>query len=82
MSNPFNFIIGILFITVGIPVICNTIVTLIYGPKELRKDRKGRGGSYIHNKKENQMLEEVYYGLKDLGKRVQNLETILDDEGE
>lgn len=31
---------------------------------------------------EQRMLEDIYYGLKDLGKRVDNLETILEDKGE
>ena len=82
MNNPFNFVLGILFIVIGIPVISNTIITLIYGPKEGRKYRKSRKhGSHYNNDEDTQMLEEIYYGLSDLGKRVKNLETILDEEG-
>lgn len=79
-----NFVLAILFIVVGIPVICNTLVKLIHGPKELRKDKRDRMNRQEKEKmdRDSEMLEEIYYGLKDLGKRVENLETIMDDQGE
>lgn len=76
--------LGILFICVGIPVISGTIVSLIHGPKEVRKEKKRRM-KMEHEKyseAEKEMLEEIYYGLSDLGKRVSNLETILYDKEE
>ncbi|QEN05190.1 hypothetical protein EW093_10860 [Thiospirochaeta perfilievii] len=84
MYNPQEFVLGILFIVVGIPVISGTIVSLVHGPKELRKEkwRKRHQDSSAKNDKESEMLEEIYYGLSDLNKRVKNLETILEDQGE
>lgn len=83
MSNPFNFVLGILFIVIGIPVLSNTIITLIHGPKETRKDRKHKKyNNFDVNSEDSKMLEEIYYGLRDLGKRVKNLETILDNQGD
>lgn len=84
MFNVQEFVLGIIFIVVGIPVISGTIVSLVHGPKELRKDkwRKRHQESDEKSDKEHEMLEEIYYGLSDLNKRVKNLETILEDQGE
>lgn len=81
MFNPFTFVLAILFITVGIPVICGTIVKIVHGPKELRKKKWKKLSQEEQERsiKEREMLEEIYYGLSDLGKRVKNLETILDE---
>lgn len=83
MYSPFSFVLGILFIVIGIPVLSNTIITLIHGPKELRRERKYKKNSEDRNQKDkdSEMLKEIYYGLGDLGKRVKNLETILDAQG-
>ncbi len=80
--DPFRFVLSIIFIVVGIPVISSAVVTLIHGPKETRKDKKRRKDKDYTEKseKEHEMLEEIYYGLSDLGKRVKNLETILEDQ--
>lgn len=79
MSNPFNFVLGILFIVIGIPILSNTIITLIHGPKETRKDRKFKSNNdNSTTRDDSKMLEEIYHGLSDLGKRIKNLETILD----
>lgn len=79
-----EFVLSILFILVGIPVISRTIVSLVHGPKELRREkwRKRHQDSEEKSEKEHEMLEEIYYGLSDLNKRVKNLETILEDQGE
>lgn len=81
MHSPFSFVLAILFITVGIPVICGTVVKLVHGPKELRKKKwkKMSEEEQERSLKDREMLEEIYYGLSDLGKRVNNLETILDE---
>lgn len=78
----FEFVLAIIFISVGIPVICNSIVTLIHGPKGTRKDNKKQSAQEYANRseKDREMLEEIYYGLSDLGKRINNLETILDEK--
>lgn len=84
MYNPQSFVLGILFIVIGIPVLSGTIISIIHGPKELRKDKKYRRKNQEseQNTKDREMLEEIYYGLGDLGKRVKNLETILQDQGD
>ncbi|MGL1893995.1 MAG: hypothetical protein OCD02_20320 [Spirochaetaceae bacterium] len=78
--DPFEFVLAIIFIVVGIPVISSAIVTLIHGPKASRKDKKrhGKHGHSEESNKDREMLDEIYYGLSDLGKRIGNLETILD----
>ncbi len=84
MSNPFEFVLAILFICVGIPVIGGVLVSIVHGPKEFRK-KKWQDKSQEEKRrseKESEMLEEIYYGLNDLGKRIKNLETILDAQGD
>lgn len=72
-----DFVLAILFIVIGLPIICGTIVKIIHGPKD--KKKKGKGKDNVGDQDKNQeILEEIFYGLKDLGKRVNNLETILD----
>jgi hypothetical protein len=84
MVNPQSFVLGILFIVIGIPVISSTIINLVHGPKEVRKDRKRkyREEKQDRSDEDSRMLEEIYHGLSDLGKRVKNLETILDSQGD
>lgn len=79
-----EFVLAFFAIVVGIPVISKTLISLVHGPKELRKDkwRKRHQESDEKSDKEREMLEEIYYGLSDLNKRVKNLETILEDQGE
>ncbi len=76
-----EFVLAFFAIVVGIPVVCGTLVSLIHGPKESKKERKQRlkNGPAVDNDKNQEILEEIFYGLQDLGKRVKNLETILDD---
>ena len=75
-----SFVLGFFAIVVGIPVVCDTIVTIIHGPKDVRKEKKKfMKEKYTQDYEKNQeIMEEIYYGLKDLGKRVGNLETILE----
>ncbi|MBN2616774.1 MAG: hypothetical protein JXR64_00530 [Spirochaetales bacterium] len=81
MSSSYEFVLAILFICVGIPVLSGTIISIIHGPKEYRKKKWKNMNQEERDKndRDQQMLEDIYYGLKDLGKRVSNLETILDD---
>lgn len=82
-GNP-EFVLAFFAIVVGIPVISKTLISIIHGPKELRRNKwqKMNQEDRARNDKEQEMLEEIYYGLSDLGKRVKNLETILEDQGE
>lgn len=79
-----EFVLAFFAIVVGIPVVCSTLVKLIHGPKEKRKARRHRMDQEerLKNDRDSELLEEIFHGLKDLGKRVSNLETILDDQGE
>lgn len=79
-----QFVLSILFILIGIPVICGTLVKIIHGPKELRKKKgdKLNQDEMLRKERDSEILEEIFYGLKDLGKRVNNLETIMDEKGE
>lgn len=62
----------IVFIVIGLPSICLTIIFLtkmiLKQGKETKKQNKDE---------DTQVIEHIYYGLKDLHKRVDNLETIL-----
>ncbi len=77
-----EFVLAFFAIVVGIPVVCGTLVKIIHGPKEYRKEkqRKRDQSDQLNSEKNQEMLEEIYYGLSDMGKRVKNLETILDDQ--
>ena len=56
-----------IFICVGLPIICITLV-------KLNKQNSKKTGE---NKQEN--LDELYYSIKEMKKRISNLETILYD---
>ncbi len=62
----------IVFIVIGLPSICLTVIFLtkmiLKQGKETRKQNKDE---------DTVVIEQIYYGLKDLHKRVDNLETIL-----
>lgn len=79
-----QFVLSLLFILIGIPVICGTLVKIIHGPKELRKKKRDKlnQDEMLRKERDSEILEEIFYGLKDLGKRVNNLETIMDEKGE
>jgi hypothetical protein len=57
----------IVFICVGLPIICGTIVSI--NKHDSKKTRE--------NNQEN--LDELYYSIKEMKKRISNLETILYD---
>lgn len=76
-----NFVLSILFILVGIPVICNTIVKIARPPGD-KRSKKGKSSGSSVNEQDREVLEEIFYGLKDLNKRIENLETILYEKEE
>lgn len=57
----------IVFICVGLPIICGTIISI-----NKHDSKKSRQGSQ-------ETLDELYYSIKDMKKRITNLETILFD---
>lgn len=62
----------IVFIVIGLPVICLTILFLA---KMIMK--QGNANRKKHQDEDLEIIEEIYHGMKDLHKRVDNLETIL-----
>lgn len=62
----------IVFIVIGLPVICLTILFLA---KMIMK--QGNVNRKKHQDEDLEIIEEIYHGMKDLHKRVDNLETIL-----
>ncbi len=71
--------VPIVFIVIGLPVICVTLIVLL---RMRRADEQKRAHRGVRDE-ELEVLEEVYEGLKQLRRRVENLETILgrrDDE--
>lgn len=62
----------IVFIVIGLPVICLTILFLT---KMIIK--QGNENKRKHKDEDEVVIEEIYHGLKDLHQRVENLETIL-----
>lgn len=79
-----EFVLAFFAIVVGIPVVCSTLVKLIHGPRDKRRARRHKmdQDERQRNDRDSELLEDIFNGLKDLGKRVNNLETILDDQGE
>ena len=72
--NPIMLPVYIVAIVIGIPVISGSvtkIVKMIYADREAERNRSRSG--------ENQTIIEMEAVLKDLRKRVENLETILLD---
>jgi len=61
----------ILALTVALPILCVTyIIVLVIS----RKQQKNRMSS-----EEERQLSEIYYGMKDLNKRIENLESLMHD---
>ncbi|MCF7940876.1 MAG: hypothetical protein K9M84_04640 [Spirochaetia bacterium] len=65
----------IVFIVIGLPVICLTIIFLA---KMIMK--QGNENRKKHQDDDAVVIEEIYYGLKDLHRRIENLETILHNQ--
>ena len=68
------------FLSVGLPVLCVTAIILVSilkkGERRDRKrDRRDRGNSLSDD--DALQMQELYYELKDLNKRIENLETII-----
>ncbi|NQT60984.1 MAG: hypothetical protein HQ557_18605 [Bacteroidetes bacterium] len=67
----------VLLISVGIPVVCGTLIVLeSIKRRDRRKRMKMQGTKPIHNDREAEIIEEVYQGLKSLRARIENLETL------
>ncbi|MGM0431181.1 MAG: phage-shock protein [Spirochaetota bacterium] len=62
----------IVFIVIGLPVICLTILFLA---KIII--RQGNEKKKNNQNEDEAVIEEIYHGLRDLRRRVENLETIL-----
>ena len=75
MESPFIFVLGILFIVVGIPVISGTLLSY---HKEKNKFNRERGNEL--DKEETEMLNDLHKGLERMDKRIEALESILMDK--
>ncbi len=62
----------IVFIVIGLPIICVTLIVVT-----VSKGKKHGKGATADDQ---QLIEEVYHGLKDLRRRIENLETIVDEQ--
>ncbi len=72
MESEFVFVLGIIFLVVGLPVICGSILSY---HKQQNQFRDARGKDL--DKEETEMLNELHKGLERMDKRIQALETIL-----
>ncbi len=75
MESPFIFVLGILFIVVGIPVISGSLLSY---HKEKNKFNLDRGTNL--DKEETEILNNLHKGLERMEKRIEALETILMDK--
>lgn len=67
----------VLLISVGIPVVCVTLIVLeSIKRRDQRKRMKMQGTKPIRNDRESEIIEEIYQGLKSLRARIENLETL------
>ncbi len=64
--------VPIVFIVIGLPVICITLIILL---RLKRVDELKRKNTLKDDELE--IIEEVYQGLKDLSRRIDNLETLM-----
>ncbi len=64
--------VPIVFIVIGLPVICVTLIILM---RMRRADELKRKNTLKDDELE--IIEEVYQGLKDLSRRIDNLETLM-----
>ena len=62
----------IVFIVIGLPILCVTLIVVT-----VSKGKKHGKGATADDQ---QLIEEVYHGLKDLRRRIENLETIVDEQ--
>jgi len=69
----------IVFIVIGLPVICGTLLAMNKNSK-----KAGREKDDAVKDDEALIIDEIYWGLKDLNRRIENLEAIVfkDDKGE
>lgn len=75
MDSIFIFILLILFIVVGLPVICFTWIVKMRVEGSPRRNKK-------MDADETQIIQEIYRGLNKMEKRIDDLETILFEQEE
>lgn len=72
--------VTILLISVGIPVVCVTLIILESIKRRDQRKKMKMQGTVIRNDREAELIEEIYQGLKSLRTRIENLETIHQDK--
>ena len=64
--------VPIVFIVIGLPVICVTMI-ILYKMKQKHDHQQGESAS----REELKTIESLYQGLKDLHRRIENLEILM-----
>lgn len=82
MPTEFLFVLGILLIVVGIPVICGTLVKLAKIMRGESVDEKpsrkaGPADIKMDTAEETRLIQEIHRGLNRLESRLDSLETIV-----
>lgn len=80
IDNPFIFVLALVSIVVGIPVICGTLVKLakimrgepVDEPRRRKSDPPGHAAG-----DETRLIQEIHRGLTRLESRLDSLETIV-----
>lgn len=67
--------VPIVFIVIGLPIICVTLISLAKHRSRSADKRQSDGTD-----DEAKIIDEVFWGLKDLNRRIENLETIISKE--
>jgi uncharacterized membrane protein len=69
----------VVFIAVGIPVVCVTLI-ILEGMKRKDQRRRMKMEGSVRNDRESEIIEEIYRGIKSLRTRIENLETIYQEK--
>lgn len=72
MPSEFIFVLGIIFIVIGIPVLSGTILKL---NKQMNENNQTKSSQL--DKEETELLNDLHRGLERMEKRIEALETIL-----
>lgn len=70
--DPFVFVLGIIFIVVGVPVICGALVTIV----KMGVAKNTRSGQQL-DADETRVMQELHQSLTRMEKRIEALETLL-----
>lgn len=72
MPSELVFVLGLVFIVVGLPVICGSLLAYHKQKNKMNADR----GNEL-DREETEMLNDLHKGLEKMEKRIEALETII-----